>query len=678
MTVTIPTGSTGNREYTAYWKDETAPVVSLTYSYVPKNLWQWLVGKESLVITAAITEEGSGAEHITCVMTPDSGVAETKTAVISDGKAEVTVAPDFAGTVVISCRDRAGNVSASVTVGKDLNGVGKLLIEDKAPQITFETESGLLTSEEYLKIPEITIKVTDDEDNIVFSGISSVTYRVGSGEVKTVECDYSASMLTEISFTIPASEISAGETEITVTATDNAGNICTVRGIIKVHVHRGTLIPEKTATCTGGGCQAYYICTCGKLFLYSDCTVEITDTAGIKTAALGHRFSEWDTMYPNCTDKGNRKRACTVCGYTEMENIEATGHSWETEYTVDKEATGMTEGSKSIHCAMCDAIKDSTVIPKVHVSVVDTAKESSAEQRLTEGNSEKTDEKNGQTDTQHAVEDMKQQQELNEQTIPAKINGQKLVVVDEKHVAGKVATGNIAKAEKTVLTVGDGVAIVTVVCEEEDCTAGVADTVGAVNAVLSPEQIQLIEDGKTIEVRVEVKDISDFVEDAEKQAVETGMAEYRQKLPGLCLGAYIDISMFVKIGEEDWSAVTRTSEPVEVVIGIPEELQKSDRSYYVIRLHEGETALLYDTDNVQDTITINTQLFSTYVIAYEQIDNEATGIPDVNEDRRCELCHICPTFLGVCCFVWLMLFAVAATAVIIIIRQKEKRNKLDA
>ena len=38
-------------------------------------------------------------------------------------------------------------------------------------------------------------------------------------------------------------------------------------------------------------------------------------------------------------------------------------HEWEEDYTVDKEPTCTVDGSKSIHCKHCDAVKDSTVIP---------------------------------------------------------------------------------------------------------------------------------------------------------------------------------------------------------------------------------------------------------------------------------------------------------------------------
>ena len=54
---------------------------------------------------------------------------------------------------------------------------------------------------------------------------------------------------------------------------------------------------------------------------------------------------------------------CVNCGYTESINIEATDHIWENKYTVDKEATCITDGSKSIHCSVCGISKNNMVIP---------------------------------------------------------------------------------------------------------------------------------------------------------------------------------------------------------------------------------------------------------------------------------------------------------------------------
>lgn len=92
-----------------------------------------------------------------------------------------------------------------------------------------------------------------------------------------------------------------------------------------VHVHDLTKMEGKEPTCTAAGNIEYWYCEeCGKYFADKDATTEI---------------SEKDTILP------------------------MKEHEWETEYTVDKEATATEDGSKSIHCKNCDAKKDVQVIP---------------------------------------------------------------------------------------------------------------------------------------------------------------------------------------------------------------------------------------------------------------------------------------------------------------------------
>ena len=89
----------------------------------------------------------------------------------------------------------------------------------------------------------------------------------------------------------------------------------------------------------------------------------------VTDAALGHRFGDWFTIVsPDCSDTGARQRKCEVCGYIESENIAASGHKWDSAFTIDAEPTCTAAGSKSIHCLNCGAVRDVTVIPaKGHV-----------------------------------------------------------------------------------------------------------------------------------------------------------------------------------------------------------------------------------------------------------------------------------------------------------------------
>ncbi len=259
------------------------------------------------------------------------------------------------------------------------------------------------------------------------------------------------------------------------------------------------------------------------------------------------------------------------------------------------------------------------------------------------------------------------------QTIPAATDNGRITVSGET-----VETGNITETSETTtqLAVGNGAVIVTVVCEEQKYAAGVADTVAVANAVLSPEQIKLVNDGETIEIRVDVKDISKTVPGQDKEVIESGLTECRKERPDLTLGMYVDISMFVRVGKGDWDTITHTEEPIEVVVSIPEELKEDGREFYIIRSHEGAYTVLNDIDNKPDTITISTDMFSAYAIAYDQADKAEGSAPgESKSSEKCGLCHICPTFLGICCFIWLAIIIAILLVVWIVIWRRKKKNE---
>ena len=357
---------TGNKEYWAKWTDNIAPVIgTLNFNYQPKNFWQWLIGKDSLVITVPVTEEGSGADKITYTETPDGGTVSTKTANIQNGRAEITVSADFKGTISIACTDKANNTSASVTVGAGVAPNG-IIIEDNAPKIAFQAENAeRLPSGEYKTVPNITVTVADDKNNVISGGIASVSYKIGNGSVKTVDHNYTADMVLHDSFTIPASEISAGETKITVTATDNAGNSVTQNYIVKVHTHSGTLVPAVEPTCTTAGNKEYYTCTCGKWFSDSGCKNEITDHTEVITKALGHDFTgkyQFDTEehWMKCsrcaaTDSreahsfGEGSNHCTKCEFEKA----GEGHTHTGELHERVEPTCTTKGNTAYYTCNC-------------------------------------------------------------------------------------------------------------------------------------------------------------------------------------------------------------------------------------------------------------------------------------------------------------------------------------
>lgn len=236
---------TGAKEYWAKWKDNIAPVIGkLTYSYQPKLFRQWLIGKDSLVITVPVKEEGSGADNITYTMTPEGGKADRKTSAIKDGLAKITVSADFKGTIGITCTDKAGNISAERKAGAELNAAG-FIIEDNAPQISFLAGGGSV-KKEYKKAPAVTVVVADDKNKSISAGLSSVKYRIGSGKETSVAGDFTTGIKAGVRFVIPANKIKAGKTVITVTAIDHAGNRNTVTQTIQVNTDGGAAAQEKS------------------------------------------------------------------------------------------------------------------------------------------------------------------------------------------------------------------------------------------------------------------------------------------------------------------------------------------------------------------------------------------------------------------------------------------------
>ena len=106
-------------------------------------------------------------------------------------------------------------------------------------------------------------------------------------------------------------------------------------------------------TCTEEGSKSYHCTQCD----------EKSDVTAID--ALGHDLDEGtQTMAPACAEQGVLTKACQRenCTYTEDSSIDALGHDFSNEWTVDVEPTCEEEGSKSYHCSRCDEKSNVTAI----------------------------------------------------------------------------------------------------------------------------------------------------------------------------------------------------------------------------------------------------------------------------------------------------------------------------
>lgn len=218
--------------------DKTLPVIDLTDLSVEngsKNLWDWIIGKENMIIkipAGGITDTFSGIAEVTYTAVPDSGTEQTGTIRAQDGYYVIALNRAFSGTIRLTAEDKAGNTKQTSLTAE----AGKVIAEDCAPVVTFTLPDTLTPNEDgwYNRGFDLIVTVTDDKDKAVSAGIASVKYQMGDSEEVIVRQDFVTSMKTSTTFTIPADEIPAGQTEITVTAVDHAGNSVTEKQTVKV------------------------------------------------------------------------------------------------------------------------------------------------------------------------------------------------------------------------------------------------------------------------------------------------------------------------------------------------------------------------------------------------------------------------------------------------------------
>lgn len=213
-----------------------------------KNLWDWIIRKESLIITVPVTEAGSGIKTVEYALISADGQtgetgSSTGTATVeevsggsADYTAKISIDSDFKGKIEITGRDSAGNASLTKTIGTDGSGIKGVIVEDNAPVITILADRGTaddtstkpdgvtLSTDYYNTAPKLLVKVKDDDNSAVTGGLASVSWKIGDEEKQNVGGDFQLSLRTEYSFTISVLEGKTGSLVVTVKAEDQAGN----------------------------------------------------------------------------------------------------------------------------------------------------------------------------------------------------------------------------------------------------------------------------------------------------------------------------------------------------------------------------------------------------------------------------------------------------------------------
>ena len=385
--------------------------------------------------------------------------------------------------------------------------------------------------------------------------------------------------------------------------------------------------------------------------------------------AAGHSFGEWETVKSStCNDKGSQKRVCKVCGYTETKDVDANGHTWEKDYTVDKEPTCTTEGSKSIHCKNCDEVKDSAVIDALGHDFTGKWKVTKKATCTEDGTKTRKCSRCDETETEiipatgHTeVEDAAVAATC---TTAGKTAGSHCSVCnavikaqEEIPAAGHSWSEWISdgKQEKSTCSVcgqkkyrntddGDDTGKIEKEAEvSPDSPFGGAsldtskEDLIAAKGIFTPEEKAEVENGVNARIWVEISSTENLTEENRQKIEALAKKLMWSDISNL---TYFDAELFKSITKDGVSTKSQISEPgahIEISLRLPESLVSKDRfilrKYKVIRLHDGKVdSLDAEFDKETNTLKFVTDRFSTYAIAYT--DNALASCVTLTPDSK--------------------------------------------
>ena len=428
------------------------------------------------------------------------------------------------------------------------------------------------------------------------------------------------------------------------------------------HAYSEEWTVDKEATCEEAGSKSHHCTRPG-----CDSKTEVTEIA-----ALGHEWGEGtETKAPTCTEAGEKTYTCTRCDKTKTEAIEALGHAYSEEWTVDKEATCEEAGSKSHHCTRpgCDSKSEVTVIEALGHEWGE-GKETKAPTCTEAGEKTYTCTRCSATKTEEVaalghdysdewtVDKEATTTETGSKSHHCKVCGDKTDVTIIPMIKADVSINvEVVKKEDTPDTTIEG------------------SNNEIINSVFTEEEIKSFKNGVKVEVTIDINNIENKVTDSDKKLIDNKLKADEK------IGTILDIVLNKNV-DGNKNSVHELNSAIKLKVAIPENIINKDasikREYSVIRIHNGESEnISVDYNENDNTIIFETDRFSTYAIVYKDIiknteDNNQSAIPDNNTSvdskdnsvATSDTMHAAGT-------VWL-LFAISSGMICVLSRRRKK------
>ncbi len=142
-------------------------------------------------------------------------------------------------------------------------------------------------------------------------------------------------------------------------------------------------------------------------------------------------------------------------------------------------------------------------------------------------------------------------------------------------------------------------------------------------AVLTSAETNAVNNGSDLNIDLRVKNVDGNVNQKDKEAIIAALGDY-------IVGQYLDITVWKTVGSGTPKKVVETNSPISVTVTIPQSLRNTNEAYNrefaMFRVHNGVVSMLQDQDSVSNTITIRSDQFSTYALAYRDVSVSASSL----------------------------------------------------
>lgn len=153
-------------------------------------------------------------------------------------------------------------------------------------------------------------------------------------------------------------------------------------------------------------------------------------------------------------------------------------------------------------------------------------------------------------------------------------------------------------------------------------TGSVVNSKTTIEAILDKDSRDMVSKGSLVQIRTVIDDSQDVINPDEAAGIQADI-DNSQYSSYINAGLF-DITLNYKIDDSDWMKCTDPTDKVRIILNVPEQLKGLDAEYVVARYHDGEVTYLEDLDDSADTITIETDKFSTYAVLYKINDSGQT------------------------------------------------------